>query len=334
MSFAAETKNELARITPEKKCCMLAEIAGFLRVSGSLRLAGGGKFMIVITTENPAVARHYKKLMKEYFQVDTKLELGDAPGPKKGRVYMLAIGPEMRSEQILRETGILMVREGNNYISDGIFDGLIRTKCCKKAYLRGIFMGTGTVNDPANSYHLEFVCASRTLALDLRKLINSFVDLSAKVVQRKDSYIVYMKSSEYISDTLAIMGAHTQVFSFEDVKIKKELVNHAVRITNCDNANTDRTLDAAQRQLAAIKIIEREKGIAWLPEKLRHVAQLRLDYPEASLVQLAEMMMPPMKKSGINNRFRKIEELAEKLRNHSVLLFLLAGFACSTPILL
>lgn len=313
MSFAAETKNELARIEPEKKCCQLAEIAGFLRVSGSLRLAGGGRFTIVITTENPAVARHYKKLIKEYFQIDTELEVGDSPGPKKGRVYLQTIGPEMRSEQILRETGILMVREGNNYISDGIFDGLIRTKCCKKAYLRGIFMGAGTVNDPSNSYHLEFVCASKTLANDLRKLINSFVDLSAKVVPRKDSYIVYMKNSEYISDTLAIMGASSKVFIFEDVKIKKSFVNNAVRMTNCDNANTDRTLDAAQRQLAAIKKIEAVRGIDWLPEKLRLAARLRLENPEASLLQLAEMMDPPMKKSGINNRFKKIEEIAGKL---------------------
>ena len=313
MSFAAETKNELARIEPEKKCCMLAEIAGFLRVSGSLRLAGGGKFKIVITTENPAVARHYKKLIKEYFQVDTELEVEDAPPPKKGRIYMLAISPEMRSEQILRETGILMVREGNNYISDGIFDGLIRSKCCKKAYLRGIFMGAGTMNDPAKSYHLEFVCASKNLAMDLRKMINSFVDLSAKEVQRKESYNVYMKNSEYISDTLAIMGAHTQVFAFEDVKIKKELVNNAVRITNCDNANTDRTLDASQRQISAIRKIENAKGLGWLPEKLQEVAELRLAHPEANLLQLAEMMNPPMKKSGINNRFRRIEELAAKL---------------------
>ena len=313
MSFAAETKNELARIEPENKCCQLAEIAGFLRVSGSLRLAGGGRFTIVITTENPAVARHYKKLIKEYFQIDTELEVGDSPGPKKGRVYLQTIGPEMRSEQILRETGILMVREGNNYISDGIFDGLIRTKCCKKAYLRGIFMGAGTVNDPSNSYHLEFVCASKTLAADLRKVINSFVDLSAKVVPRKDSYIVYMKNSEYISDTLAIMGASSKVFIFEDVKIKKSFVNNAVRMTNCDNANTDRTLDAAQRQLAAIKKIEAVRGIDWLPEKLRLAARLRLENPEASLLQLAEMMDPPMKKSGINNRFKKIEEIAGRL---------------------
>ena len=120
MSFSTETKNELSRVYPPKKCCQLAEIAGFLRVSGSIRLAGGGKFRIVITTDNPAVARHYKKLIKDYFQVDTEMELGEGINLKKGRIYMLTIGPEMRSEQILRETGILLVREGNNYISDGI----------------------------------------------------------------------------------------------------------------------------------------------------------------------------------------------------------------------
>ena len=121
MSFTAETKNELSRLEPEKKCCQLAEIAGFLRVSGSIRLAGGGRFKIVTATDNPAVARHYKRLIKEYFNVETALEIGDAQGPKKGHIYMLTIDPDMHSEQILRETGILLVREGNNFISDGIY---------------------------------------------------------------------------------------------------------------------------------------------------------------------------------------------------------------------
>lgn len=313
MSFAGETKNELSRIEVEKKCCMLAEISGFLRVSGSIRLAGLGKLRLVITTENPAVARHYKRLIKEYFQVDTELEVEDCPPPKKGHQYSLTIGPEMRSEQILRETGILLVREGNNYISDGIYSDLIRTKCCRKAYMRGIFMGAGTMNDPENSYHLEFVCNSRNLANDLKKLINTFVDLTAKVVERKEQYIVYMKKAEYISDTLGLMGAHTQMLEFENVRIKKELMNETVRITNCDSANTDRTLDASQRQIENIRKIEREKGLNALPEKLRQAALMRLEYPEASLTQLGEMMDPPMKKSGINNRFRKIEEIANKL---------------------
>ncbi len=313
MSFSTETKNELARTTAPKKCCQLAEIAGFLRVSGSIRLAGGGRFKIVITTDNPAVARHYKKLIKDYFQMDAELEIGEGTNLKKGYSYMLTIGPEMRSEQILRETGILLVREGNNYISDGIYDDLIRTKCCRKAYLRGIFMGSGSVSDPEKGYHLEIFCASKKLAEDLRKLINTFVDLTGKIVSRRNGFAVYMKNSDYICDTLAIMGAHTQMLAFENVRIKKELVKETVRITNCDNANADRTINASQRQIEWIKRIQAAGRFRSLPEKLQEAALLRLDNPEASLSQLAEMMNPPMKKSGLNNRFKKIEEIASKL---------------------
>ena len=155
MSFATETKVELSRIQPEKTCCQLAEIAGFLRVAGSIRLAGSGRFKIVISTDSPAVARHYKRLIASYFRVETEPEIEDAQGLKTGHIYMLTIDPNMHSESILRETGILMVRQGNNYITDGIYDGIIRTKCCRKAYLRGIFLGAGTISDPQKGYHLE-----------------------------------------------------------------------------------------------------------------------------------------------------------------------------------
>lgn len=313
MSFSTETKNELSRVEPEKKCCQLAEIAGFVRVAGSIRLVGGGKFKIVITTDNPAVARHYKKLIKEYFQVDTELEIGAAAALKKGHTYMLTIDPEMRSESILRETGILLVREGNNYISDGIYDDIVKTKCCRKSYVRGIFMGKGTVNDPEKSYHLEVVCSSEKLARDLKRLINTFEDLSAKIVERKGKYVVYMKNSQYISDTLAIMGAHSQVLKFEDTKIRKELVNETVRITNCDNANTDRALDASQRQIEAIHKIEDKVGLGRLPQKLAELAELRMNNPEASLTQLGEMMDPKLKKSGVNGRMKRIIDTADKL---------------------
>lgn len=313
MSFAAETKNELAHIVPEKKCCMLAEIAGFIRMCGSIRLAGGGKFKILTTTEYPAIARHYKKLIKEYFDVDAALEIEQGNALKKGRYYLLSIGPENLSEQILRETGILMVKEGMNYISDGIYTGLIKTKCCRKAYLRGVFLASGTISDPEKSYHIEFICSSQILASDVKKLINSFVDLHAKVLQRKKSYVVYVKDSEQIIDILAIMGAHSQIFNIENVRITKEMRNKTNRINNCDNANIDKTLQAAEKQLLYIKKIQECKGLGFLPEKLYEAAILRLDNPEASLQELAEMMDPPMKKSGINNRFKKIEELANRI---------------------
>ena len=298
---------------PEKKCDQLAEIAGFLRVSGSLRLTGRGKFTIVIATDNLAIARHYKRLIREYFQIDAKLEVGGAEALKKGHTYMLTISPEDRSESILRETGILLVREGNNFISDGIYEELIRKKCCKRAYMRGMFMGTGTISDPEKSYHLEFVCESRTLANDLKKMINSFVDLSVKVVQRRNRWVVYMKNSQYISDMLALMGAHAQMLAFENVRVQKSVYNQTTRIMNCDNANTDRTLDASEKQIRAIRILEETGQLSVLTDKLRELARLRVENPEASLTQLGEMMEPKLGKSGVNNRMKRILSMAEKV---------------------
>lgn len=315
MSFSTDTKNELARLEPEKKCCMLAEIAGFVRMCGSIRLAGGGRINIVLTTENPAVARHYKKLIKEYFDVEAALDIGQSESLKKSRVYILTIEDDERkmSEQILRETGILMVREGMNCISDGIYDGIIRTKCCRKAYLRGVFLASGSITDPEKGYHIEFVCSTQTLSNDVKKLINSFVDLHAKTVVRKKSFVVYVKESEQIIDILNILKAHSQLLKYEDVRIMKEMRNKTNRISNCDNANMDKTLNASERQIAAIKKIEEEKGLGWLPEKLFEVASLRLEHPEVPLSELGQMLEPPLKKSGINHRLMKIEELAAKL---------------------
>lgn len=312
MSFSVDTKNELARLEPEKKCCMLAEIAGFIRMCGSIRLAGGGKFNIIITTENPAVARHFKIIIKEYFDVDANLEIGQGTTLKKGHVYLLNIGPEERSEQILRETGILMVREGMNFISDGIYEGLIKTKCCRKSYLRGVFLGAGTISDPEKGYHIEFVCNTQTLSNDVKKLINSFVDLHAKQVQRKKSYVVYVKESEQIADILNILKAHGQLLKFEDIRIMKEMRNKTNRINNCDSANLDKTLNASEKQVEAIKLIDSKKGLDFLNDKLKEVALLRLENPDATLQELADMMEPPLKKSGMNHRLKKIEEIAEK----------------------
>ena len=318
MSFASETKNELARIEPEKKCCMLAEISGFLRVAGSIGLVGFGKFKIIITTDNPAVARHYKKLIQDYFGIETKLEIGEGKAVGKSRSskkfsYSITIDADNRSEQILRETGILLVREGNNYISDGIYSGIVRTKCCKKAYLRGVFMGAGTMSDPEKGYDLEFVLESATMAADLKKLINSFVDLSCKVTERRGKHVVYMKKADYISDMLAIMGASSQVFSMEETRIKKEMVGSARRMSNCDSANMDRSIEASMKQIEAIKKIQKTKGLASLPETLREAAELRLENPDVSLTALGEMCEPSVKKAAISKRLKKIEEIAVKL---------------------
>ncbi|MEE3362438.1 MAG: DNA-binding protein WhiA [Anaerovoracaceae bacterium] len=312
MSFASDTKNELARVMPEKKECMLAEIAGFIRVAGSIGLMGGGKFRIVLTTDNNSVARHYKMLIKEYFNVDAGIEVTEGQALKSGRYFNITIGPENLSEQILRETGILMVREGMNFISDGIYDGVIRKKAERKACLRGLFLGAGTMTNPEKQYQFEIVSSTDRLADDIRRLINTFTDITAKKVKRKNEYVTYVKSSGQILDILAIMGAHSQYFKYEDVIMRKELRNEANRRSNCDQANIDKALAASEKQIQAIEKLRADGRFESMPEKLREIALLRLDNPEATLAELGELSDPPLKKAGVNSRLKRITELAGK----------------------
>lgn len=313
MSFSANTKNELSRAETDRKCCQLAEIAGFIRMCGTIKLSGGGKVNVMLLTENPAVARHFKRMIKDYFGINASLVIAKTTILKKGHYYELMIDAEKNAEQILREAGILMVREGCNYISDGIYSDLTKTKCCRRAYLRGVFLGAGTLSDPEKAYHLEIVCNSEILSNDVKKLINSF-GLHSKSVVRKNSHVVYLKEAEQIIDFLNILGAHGQLLDFENVRIVKEMRNKTNRINNCDSANLDKTINASVRQVENIRLIEKERGLSSLPDKLQEAARLRLEHPESSLQELSEMMDPPIGKSGINHRFKKVEEIAEKIR--------------------
>lgn len=318
MSFGFDTRNELARLEGEKKCCVLAEIAGFIRMCGSIRLVGGGKVQLRVSTENPAVARLFVKLVKSYFTVGPELTISKSRGAltKKAHVYEMVIGQESNAEQILRETGILVVREGCNAISEGILESLVKKKCCRRAYLRGAFLGAGVVSDPEKSYHMEFICNNEVLAQDLKRLVNSF-GLRSKIVVRKKNHAVYLKEAEQISQLLTVLGAYGQVLEFENVRVKKEVRNRVNRKTNCDGANLDKTVNTAGRQLADIRLLEEKVGLEALPEKLAQVARLRLENPEKSLVDLGALLDPPLKKSGVNHRFLKLAELAEKYRDGS-----------------
>ncbi|MDD2484262.1 MAG: DNA-binding protein WhiA, partial [Eubacteriales bacterium] len=287
--------------------------AGFVRLCGAIKLSGGGRLELKLSTENAAVARRIKTLLKSYFGVGTDLFIGKNPLQKKGHIYELLVGVEDNAEQILRETGILRVREGCNYFPDDISLELVKSKCCRRAYLRGAFLGAGTMSDPEKSYHLELICNSEALANDFRRLINGF-GFKSKTAQRRNSHIVYLKEGEQISDFLALLGAHNHVMEFENVRIMKELRNKTNRIVNCENANLDKTIESAARQLYEINLINEKKGLDSLPPKLREAAQLRLENPEASLLELAEMTQPPIKKSGINHRFQKIADIAQKLK--------------------
>ena len=334
MSFSSEVKGELARLENKKKCCMLAEIAGFHRVSSSIRLAGGGKLGIVATTENAAIARHYKKLIRGYFKSNAGLAVGDSQMPgarsRKNRYY-LNISPDEKSMHILRETGMMLIREGDDYFSDGIYQPIVKSKCCRKSYLRGMFLSCGTISDPKKSYHLEFVLDKEQSANDLKKLIGSFVDLSANISRRGDNYIVYIKKAQYISDLLGIMGADNAVLEFENIRISKSLHGDVQRMLNCDNANVDRTLSAAEEQRGWIRKIAEDElgreaypdeladpgsafwtdGLRHLPSQLKEVAFIRLYKPEASLAEIGETLNPPIGKPAVSKRFARLKALAE-----------------------
>ncbi len=312
MSFASDVKNELARTEPEKACCQLAEISGFFRVAGTATFFGGGRFGIIATTASPAIARHYKRLIKAYFgdSINMEIRVQETELFGRDRRYRLTVDHEGSGEEILRETGLLMVKKGQNYLTDGIYEGLIKTKCCKRSYLRGMFLGAGTVTDPKKSFHFEIACETEKLAKDLQRLVNSFVDLSCNISKRRNKYIVYIKKSAYVRDALALIGAHTSVLDFVDIVITKEAKVEAVRKTNCDTANVERTLDASEEQIEVINLLKKRGEYESMSPKLREIAELRLAYPEASLTQLGEMLDPPLKKSGVNNRIKRIFELA------------------------
>jgi DNA-binding protein WhiA len=336
MSFSSDVKGELARIENKKKCCMLAEIAGFLRVSSSIRLAGGGKLGIVATTENAATARHFKKLIKGYFKSNAGLAVGDSqmPGSRKGRNrYYLNISPDEKSMHILRETGMMLIREGDDYFSDGIYQPIIKSKCCRKAYLRGMFLSCGTMSDPNKGYHLEFVLDKEQTANDLRKLIGTFVDLSANMTTRGDKYIVYIKKQEYIRDILSLMGADGAVLDFEEIRIMRSSAAKTRKIMNFEDANGDRSLKAAEEQKGWLrKIAESEcgreasieeltdpssdfwsEGLRHLPAPLKEVAYIRLYKPDADLRDIGETLSPPIGKPAVSKRFAKLKAIAEEM---------------------
>ena len=313
MSFSADTKNELARIEPERKCCALAELAGFIRVCGTLKLSGGGKIDLKLSTEHAAVARMYLKKIKDYFDMGAELQIEQSALSRRGHMYEIVISSESGAQQILREIGFLRVKEGCDYFAVDVPEALVKKKCCKKAYLRGVFLGAGTISDPEKSYHLDLICSDEVLANDLRKLMGAF-GLKARVTARQKKYVVYLKEAEQVADFLNALGAHRHLLEFENVRVVKEVRNQTNRIVNCENANMDKTVNTAARQLASIQKIERLRGLDTLPPKLRDAARLRLEHPEASLEELAGLLDPPLKKSGMNHRLRKIDELAEALQ--------------------
>jgi DNA-binding protein WhiA len=190
---------------------------------------------------------------------------------------------------------------------------LVKSTSCRRAYIRGAFISGGSVSDPEKNYHLEFINTDRTLSEGLSKVIQSF-GLHPKIIERKAHYIVYLKEGESIVDLLNIMGAHQSLLNMENLRIVKDMRNNVNRIVNCETANLSKTVNAAVKQVNDIKTIAHLKGLGYLSSQLEEVAVIRLKYEQASLKEIGQMLSPPVSKSGVNHRLRKISEIAEHLR--------------------
>ena len=190
---------------------------------------------------------------------------------------------------------------------------VIQETCCKRAFIRGAFLASGSMSDPEKSYHFEIVCATREKAEQIQKIMKCF-ELDGKIVLRKKSFVVYLKEGSQIADVLNVMEAHVALMEFENVRILKDMRNTVNRKVNCETANINKTVSAAVKQIDDIRYIQETKGLDKLPEGLKDMALTRLTYPEASLKELGSLLTPPVGKSGVNHRLRKLSEMAEELR--------------------
>lgn len=311
MSFSNTIKNELAHIEDRPRCCQTAELAGIVRMDGTILIGNKNGVGLELVTENAAVARKSFKLLKQLFRVETEIVVQRRNRLKKNNVYVVRVPGQAAMAEVLDALGLM--KDGLMYNPE-VSPKLIQRECCKRSYLRGVFLGAGSVSDPQSSYHLEIVANSEEYAQSLVHLIE-FFGLHPKISSRKNVLLVYLKESEQIADFLNIIEAHCGLLELEDIRIQKEMRNQVNRLVNCETANVNKSVDAACRQRANIELIERTIGFAGLTPTLQAVAEARLNHPEVSLKELGDLMEPPVSKSGINHRMRKLEELAKELRS-------------------
>jgi DNA-binding protein WhiA len=314
VSFASETKRELAHQLPENACCKFAEAAGLIRACGSLKPAGRGEVGILLTTGLTATARHMKLLFFEITGTQPEISLAESGAQHMKRRFQVMLPASGRITALLERMGILVrTDEGFFTLAQGISPQLTGSKCCRKALLAGLFLGAGTMSDPVRGYHLEIRTQDKVLAADIRRLMNSFADIHAGIAPRGADYVVYLKAAEQVSDMLGIMGAGVHLLAYEDKRIMHELHGQANRLFNCDTANMDRAISAGEAQLRAIGAIERGPGLSVLSAKLHEAAAARKANPEVSLSEIGTLFDPPVSKSAAAARYARIEKIAEEI---------------------
>lgn len=308
MSFASDTRQELCRELPEEDCCRTAKLAALVRFAATLRLSSRG-LGIRFDVESAALARHLFVLIKQ--QTGEKPLLVAVADPRLGRSrrYQVSLEGEAAKQVLLKSD--MLDEHGALHLSSQLPLGLLRRRCCKRAFIQGAFLAVGTLSHPQRAYHAEFQMKDFELAGALCDLLQK-LDLHARVHARRDHFVIYIKQAEDVSSLLAQLGANQALIEYENIRISKQVMGNTNRFVNCDTANTNKTLAAAQRQVAHIKLLMQNGGMDRLPPPLRDMAAIRLEQPDASLDELAAAL--GISKSGVNHRLRKLESLAQALR--------------------
>lgn len=313
MSFSIKVKNELANHISNATHCRIAELAALISMCGSVMIDENNNYKIRVKTETQPTAEKIKKLLWKTFKVDVDISTRENAYSKVGRTYTLLVGDHQQALKILQATKLI---NENNEIGENfsITNNIVIMKdCCKRAFIRGAFMAAGSISDPNKSYHFEIKCNSEKKAKQLIELLENY-NIDGKMVARKGGYVVYIKEGEGIVDVLNVMEAHVSLMEMENVRILKGMSNYYNRQVNCETANIKKTVATSVRQIDDIDFIIRNKGIDYLPEKLQDIAWVRKENPDASLQELGEMLDPPLGKSGVNHRLRKICQIAQELR--------------------
>ena len=300
MSFSSQVKEELVKQISSARHCQIAEIAGIIGVCGEVKTSDTQKTELVLRTENVFVARKYFTLLEKTFNISVAINIHENPYQTKGKVYNMYISDHEDAARVLKAAN---------------HGAVIQKKCCKRAFLRGCFLASGSISSPEKFYHLEISSSTEAFAERVREVFCDF-GIDAKIVVRKKQYVVYIKEGEQIVDSLALMEANQALMEFENIRIIKEMRNDINRRVNCETANLNKTVNAALKQTEDIKYIEKTMGFASLTPALSQMAEARLQYPEASLSELGSLMDPPIGKSGVNHRLRKLSEIAKELRGN------------------
>ena len=301
MSFSSDVKQELAAVKPEKDCCGLSEICGLYATMGSLSLLGRGKVNVQLTSESLAVCRRAYTLLAQNLRISPQIHYVTNARFGGTRKCVLTLGP-IHSPTLLK--ALHMMDDGGSLRSTTPRLPLSRL-CCMKAYLRGVMLGGGTMTNPEQSYHLELPCRDSDIQASVAKCLQR-MGLPIKIGVRREHTYFYLKQSDQVVAFLTVIGAHTSVMQIEDLRVKKQVMSTVNRAMNCDNANLQKQMDASSAQLEAIRRLNDSGKLTTLPPSLQQIALARLRAPDATLLELGQLLDPPIGKSGVNHRMRRL----------------------------